>query len=449
MKVQRDRQSRRIVIIVLGCVGLAFALAGSLAIRIFAMPAAPLVVLNGDAKTDEKPYVDLPAFAAARADTGVAIHDIEDTRLLDAVKDVGFSFIRTDLFWEAVQAPDGWHFGGFDKLVANLADRGLGALFILGYKHYLFNPGKPPTSEHQLSAFYNYVYQSTRRYSGANVRFEVWNEQNSEDGWLTVPSASDYRKLLITAVKAARAANPDVTIATGGVSQVDLKFIQEVGDISSATLRGPDAVSVHPYRQEYPETVFADYRALRDELSGYKPLPAVWVTEWSYPSYGYKYVSAIGNGHSPGALALQAKYTVRRFLVDWIAGVGLTTYYDMRDDGESPTDRENNYGLLDANNKRLPAYNASKYLFSFTANTASAKYFNDESNKYIVLKLVARTGSVKYVLWSYGDGNGLSLDVSHLPRNATMTDMFGRVLTTKGVLAVPETLGPVFVSVAP
>nr|WP_242665990.1 cellulase family glycosylhydrolase [Paraburkholderia ginsengiterrae] len=429
--------------------GLAIALAGSLAIRIFAMPAAPLVTLSGEAKTDEKPYIELPSFAAARADTGVAIHDIDDTRLLDAVKDVGFSFIRTDLYWATVQAGGGWHFETFDKLVADLAQRGLGALFILGYKHEMYSPEQPPTSSEQLSAFREYVFQSAKRYSRDNVRFEVWNEEDDKMYWLADPSPSKYRRLLTTAVKAAREANPRVTIATGGVQQIDLKFIRSVGDISSETLRGPDAISVHPYRQEYPESVFADYRVLREELSRYRNAPAVWVTEWSYPSYGYKYVVEMGNGHSRAARALQAKYTVRRFLVDWIAGVGLTTYYDMRDDGESPTDQEHNFGLLDANNNRLPAYNASKYLFSFTANAASAKYFIDESNNYVILKLIGKTGAIKYVIWSYGDGNGLNLDVSNLPRNATMTDMFGKVLTTNGVLAVPEKLGPVFVSVAP
>lgn len=62
------------------------------------MPAAPMVVLNGVAIWDEKPYVEPPSCAAARANTGVAIHEINDTRLLDAVRDVGFSFIHTDFF---------------------------------------------------------------------------------------------------------------------------------------------------------------------------------------------------------------------------------------------------------------------------------------------------------------------------------------------------------------
>jgi hypothetical protein len=428
-------------------VGLALALAGSMIIRVFAMPAVPVVILNGVATTDEKPYVELPAFAASRADTGVAIHEVNDIRLLNAVKDVGFSFVRTDLFWEDVQAPDGWHFDAYDKLVSDAAQRGVGVLFILGYKHYQYSPDQPPTTKSQLAAFYTYVYQSALRYRRANVRFEVWNEEDHKMYWLAEPSPTNYRTLLTTAVKAARAANPDVKIATGGVQQVNRAFIRAVGDISSTTLRGPDAISVHPYRQEYPESVFPDYRALREDLASYKNAPAIWATEWSYPSYGYKYVATIDNGHSPKARALQAKYAVRRFLVDWIAGVGLTAYYDMRNDGTSLTNQEHNFGLLDSNNNRLPAYDASKYLFSFTANTTGAKYFIDESEKYIVLKLGTKTGAVKYVLWSYGDGNALKLDASRLPGRATVTDMYGKALSTTDVLVVPETLGPVFVSV--
>jgi hypothetical protein len=54
---------------------------------------------------------------------------------------------------------------------------------------------------------------------------------------------------------------------------------------------------------------------------------------------------------------------------------------------------------------------------------------------------------VKYVLWSYDNGDALKLDASHLPRHAVVTDMYGKVLTTTDGLAIPETLGPVFVSV--
>ena len=424
------------------------AVAGVLAMCVAMLPASatPSLALDGSPASLERAYVALPSFAAARANTGVAIHQIADTALLDAVKDVGFSFVRTDLFWEEVQAPDGWHFGGFDGLVSNLQARGLGALFILGYKHYSYSPDQPPTTAPQLAAFSTYTYQSVYRYRNAPVRFEVWNEEDHKDYWLAQPSPRAYRTLLQTAVKAARAANPNVVISTGGVQQVDRDFIRAVGDIS-ATQSGPDAVSVHPYRQTEPETVLADYRALREDLSSYAKRPQVWATEWSYPSVGYHYVADIGNGHSSEARARQANYAVRLFLMNWIAQVGLTSYYDMRDDGTDPKEMEHNFGLLDAHNEKLPAYVSVKHLFEFTADAKNARYFIDEKDQYIVLKL-DNAHATKYVVWCYGAGNVVNLDVSRLPAGAIITDLYGARQSGRNVLAVTEAQGPVFITVA-
>ncbi|MDR5757164.1 cellulase family glycosylhydrolase [Caballeronia sp. LZ035] len=423
-------------------------LAGLLAFcgALLAASPAPTVTLDGSASSTEEHYVAAPRFGASRANTGVAIHQISDPRLLDAVKDVGFSFVRTDLFWEAVQAQDGWHYGEFDGLVSNLQARGLGALFILGYKHYLFSPDQPPTTAPQLAAFRTYVHQSVYRYRNAPVRFEVWNEQDHKDYWLAPPSPRAYRALLETAVSAAHQANPDVTIATGGVQQVDRDFIRAVGDMSASKSKsGPDAVSVHPYRQQYPETVLGDYAALREDLSTYQKRPHVWATEWSYPTYAYDYVKDIGNGHAPEARARQAKYAVRLFLMNWMAQVGLTSYYDMRNDGRDPKEMEHNFGLLDADNAKLPAYHAVKHLFGFTAGVKNARYFMDDAEKIAVLKFETG-GATKYVVWCYGAGNVMNVDVSRLPANAVVTDMYGKPITGRGVLAVTEAQGPVFVT---
>jgi hypothetical protein len=409
--------------------------------------ATPTVILDGARHSSEVTYVNLPSFAASRNDTGVAVGEINDAQLLDAVKDVGFSFIRTDLYWEAVKAADGWHFSNFDSMMSKLTARKLGVLFILGYKHYLYSPDQPPTTPAQLAAFYTYVYQSTLHFKNDAARFEVWNEEDDKKYWLADPSPSAYRNVLGTAVKAAKTANPNVVIGMGGVQQIDRDFIRAVGDIGSASQPAPDAVSVHPYRLEYPETVFADYRVLRQDLSTYRKVPQVWTTEWSYPSYGYTYVWDIKDGHSPIARALQAKYAVRRFLVDWISQISLTAYYNMRDSGTDPHDMEHNFGLLGADNTKLPAYNATKHLFSFTAHTTSARYFNDTDNKYLILKLTT-TSATKYVAWCYGDGNTLNLDTSHLPGNATVVDIYGAAFgKSSGVLAVPEAQGPIFINV--
>jgi polysaccharide biosynthesis protein PslG len=421
---------------------LAAALASVALVASGAAHAAAVVVVPGAATS----YVELPRFATARAHTGIAIHDLDDPDLLDAVRDAGFSFVRTDLFWEAVDTPTGWDFSKYDALVANLAERGLGALFILGYQHPLHSPKQPPTTPAQLAAFRAYAYQSALRYRHDAVRFEVWNEQNHPTYWLAAPSATRYRNLLKTAVRAVRQANPAARVATGGVQQIDRSFIHAVGDIGAGAQSAPDAVSVHPYRQGNPETALDDYRALRRDLSAYRRVPEIWATEWSYPSVGYAYVADLADGHAPDARARQANYAARRLLVDWIAQLGLSAYYDIRDDGPDPKNMEHNFGLLDAQGEPLPAYVAVKQLFAFTAHIIHAAYRLDPAGRYIVLKLSDGTAT-RYAVWCYGQGNAITVDLSRLPPAAAVaTDLYGTPRAAHdGLVTLREDQGPLYI----
>ncbi|MGU7844057.1 cellulase family glycosylhydrolase [Burkholderia sp. AW33-5] len=406
----------------------------------------PALVLPNTMQSSTLPFVALPRFFNTRANSGVAIHEIDDPVLLDAVRDAGFSFVRTDLFWDSVEMPQGWNFSRYDALVANLRARGLGALFILGYQHPRHAPKQPPTLPAQVDAFAEYATQSALHFRDQPVRFEVWNEQDHKDYWLAPPSPAEYRNLLQATVRAVKSANPNAVVATGGVQQVDLPFIRAVGDIGSASQPAPDAVSVHPYRQDAPETALRDYATLAQDLAMYRTVPAIWATEWSYPTYGYKYVSHTSDGHDPAARERQARYAVRRLLVDWIAQIGLTAYYDMRNDGGDPNNMEHNFGLLDANNMPLPAYVAVRHLFSFTANAHGAKLFLDPVRRFAVLRFRAE-GIVKYVVWCYEKNNTLDIDLSQLPAAGTSaSDLYGApVDISRRRLTIREEQGPVFI----
>jgi hypothetical protein len=108
---------------------------------------------------------------------------------------------------------------------------------------------------------------------------------------------------------------------------------------------------------------------------------------------------------------------------------------------------EHNFGLLDAQNGKLPAYRAVKHLFAFTADAKNARYFIDEKEQYIVLKF-DDAQATKYVVWCYGAGNVVNLDVSRLPAGGRITDLYGVARAGQKVLAVTEAQGPVFVTVS-
>jgi hypothetical protein len=122
------------------------------ALLFHALPAlSSTITEDGTRGSSERAYTTLPSFAASRANTGVAIRDIDNIQPLDAA-DAGFPFARTEWFRKSMQGPGGWNFSTSDSLLAHLSQRGMGAVFVLGCKHSLYSPNEPPTTLVQLAA---------------------------------------------------------------------------------------------------------------------------------------------------------------------------------------------------------------------------------------------------------------------------------------------------------
>src|SRR5262249_60869972 len=86
---------------------------------------------------------------------------------------------------------------------------------------------------------------------------------------------------------AVRAADPEATLVAPGSSGFPWAFFETV--FSKGLLSYLDAVSVHPYREQAPETAAADYTRLRGLIARYGPagkkqLPII-VSEWGYSTF--------------------------------------------------------------------------------------------------------------------------------------------------------------------
>lgn len=139
-----------------------------------------------------------------------------------------------------------------------------------------------------------------------------------------------------------------------------------------------DAVSVHPYRGGPPESVLVDYANLTALIGAHAPSDRGAVPilsgEWGYstcvsPCWE---AAALRGAAVAGALggvseATQADYLVRRFLLDAIAGVAGSVWYDWHDDGSDPTSNEANFGTT-----RAPYGNASSPYAPKPSYTAAA-----------------------------------------------------------------------------
>lgn len=284
---------------------------------------------------------------------GVNIHFVgrEDDQV-ERIAKAGFRFIRMDFHWSTVEKEKGiYDFRAYDELVASLASRGIRSLFILDYGNPLYDRGLAPRTEECRNAFAKFAAQAARHFRGRGILWEIWNEPNLAQFWRPSPNPEHYIRLVEAVSRAMRQEDPECTILAPALSGWDFGFLETVCRLG--LLKYVDAVSVHPYGCSVPEDAERYYAKVRRIIAEYKPegksIPVV-SGEWGY--------SAVG-GFS---VERQAEYLVRMFLVNLMNDVRLSIWYDWRDDGPDPDEREHHFGTVYLDLREKPAYFAMQTL---------------------------------------------------------------------------------------
>src|SRR5262249_8960505 len=242
-------------------------------------------------------------------------------------------------------------------------------LFILAYSNPLYAPrlpGRPDTPSLAYTApqygaaraaFMAFASTAARRYGAAAI-WEVWNEPDHNFG--SPPNLRNYVDFAIEACGHIRAAAPNAAVIGPAASGFVWTLLR---DLAAADRAGCfDAISVHPYRDEPPESVLVDWSAAATRMSrsGRGAHPALVSSEWGYSSVA-------------GVLSLdrQAELVVRAYLLNVMAGIPLSVIYDWQDDGPTPSDKEANFGLIDFSGKPKPAF----HLISQIANELAGLHY--------------------------------------------------------------------------
>ena len=159
---------------------------------------------------------------------GVNIHFVTgQAKDLDLIAAAGFRFVRMDFHWQATETSKGqYNWVGYDELLANLDQRGLGAILILDYSHPLYEEtvtcphpitGQPhqttasPQHPASVAAFAHWAAAATKHFQGRRILWEIWNEPNGHF-WSPKPDAQQYATLALATAKAIREADPQATI---------------------------------------------------------------------------------------------------------------------------------------------------------------------------------------------------------------------------------------------
>jgi len=286
--------------------------------------------------------------------------------ILDLIKGAGIGWIRDEVYWSEIEKEEGvFRFPpAYDQYLRTAQARGIQVLLILDFGNSLYSGSEKhaPATEAERQAFARYCREVVTRCKALAVRhYEIWNEPNASTFWRPQPNPEDYAKLIETAYKACKEADPGATVLGCSTAGVDLEFIARV--MRAGGGRFMDCVSFHPYCQPLPP----ERRLLTDiskvqKLAPDKPL---WITEFGYPTHA----GAAGVDEET-----QANYLVRSFLLArTFPAVKRVSWYDFQNDGEDPDEGEFNFGLIRMNKTPKPAYRAYKTMASLVGDLPPAE----------------------------------------------------------------------------
>lgn len=380
---------------------------------------------------------------------GINIHFITgQEKDLDMIAAAGFRFIRMDFLWQAIERTKGnYDWAAYDELTANLNKRGLGAIYILDYSNSLYedqvNSSDPLTNKEQkdiasprksesIAAFARWASASASHFKGSNIIWEIWNEPNIFF-WKPKPDVKEYIALAIATCKAVRSVVPDATIIGPASSEVPMPYLESF--LASGVLEYLDAVSVHPYRDysKSPETAAADYKVLRGLIERYAPaekkkMPII-SSEWGYSS-STKGVS----------LEKQEAYIVRMQLSNLFNNIPVSIWYDWKNDGDDPTEHEQNFGTVTSDLKPKPAYTAIQTMNKQLKGFTFLRRIKLKSDNDFALLFKNDIGAYKIIAWTMVQSHRIMMD-DIIPKVTGITDRDGKgnilnLMTDKGRLVI-------------
>lgn len=306
---------------------------------------------TADGKASLAVLPKLPAYQKKPGDFmfGICSHPgrwAEGERELEAqaAARIGASYIRTSVDWCEIQpTPDRTDYRLFDSVVDLFARYGIETQGMFGFcaqwaaPESLRNTGDWKDwnrAKPDLAAWKTYVGTTARHFRGRIRIWEVWNEPDLTA--FSHFSAADYVDLARVAREAVKAVDPSLVLYSAGFAGLSPHPGRRDPDYQYKAMRdGGKYFDVHAY---HGHSNFAAYARQIDE----RLLPLRSKAGVSIPWYANETaVSAIGGTEREQALAL-----FKKLLFSWSRGAIGYNWYDLRNDGYSPSDPEHHFGLL-------------------------------------------------------------------------------------------------------
>ena len=199
------------------------------------------------------------------------------------IADAGFTWVRMDFAWEGTEREKGiYDFGEYDDLLKSLDEFSIRPIFILDYSNRFYDGHLSPHTPEGIAAFAKWAAAAVTHFKGHAIVWEIYNEPNGSF-WKPKADAEALMRLSLATGKAIHEADAAATFVGPATSTIDFPYLETC--FKGGCLGDWAAVSVHPYRQTYPERAGDEYRRLRELIGRYaspgEQIP-ILSGEWGY-----------------------------------------------------------------------------------------------------------------------------------------------------------------------
>jgi hypothetical protein len=232
----------------------------------------------------------------------------------------------------------------------------------------------PPADANDYANAAAFVAQ---RWAGDLIGLEVWNEPNQDDFLKGDDPVGEYAKIVKAAYGPIKAANPNLPVIAGAVAHSDGDWLTKFW--SKGTSGYYDGISIHPYNEwRDPSDPWQPQWKAYSYLSGVKWVrdlmvargeadKGLWLTEFGFSTCNDGSKDCVSS-------AKQAAFTKESFKI--AAGWGYVKgawVYNLRNQTDN-NDRLSQYGLVNADFSKKPAYDAfSDALHTYYGPNAAAQ----------------------------------------------------------------------------
>lgn len=300
-----------------------------------------------------------------------------------------------------------------ETYVNHFSKNGGQPLLLLTYGNRFYDDGDIPQSDEAIAGFARYTGFMAQHFKGRVKFYEVWNEWDiglgSNKKPRTVGSVQTYVKLLKAAHAAIKAADPGA-IVLGGVSstthpQWDDEFMKLGG------LDYLDGYSTHPYlmwnvksKPENSVELLDDLHERIEKAAPSREIP-MYITEIGWPNHRGR-ISWTPDQTADFVMRFHLLAKARPF-------VGGVWWYTLSNTGRDENDKEQNFGLVDADYAHKPALQAYRETTQLLLARPDVSVKSVKQNQFIEAKITSHNGDCS-ALWRQMDSDDAAPD---LPQN--------------------------------